>query len=190
SYLVVRRDSAIQTIADLQDKRLVINDPDSYSGNHALWAHWAKLEHAPRFASVVESGAHSNSLRMVANGEADVAAIDCTVFDYWLKTDKPEMQAALSQLHTIEQINPAPTPPLVLHQSVHQSVNATTTATIRQALLDLNQSDWLERCKQAGLNGLVVASDQDYDFMRNSYKLSTHFTADALNPLSASKHSA
>lgn len=186
SYLVVRRDSAIQTIADLQAKRLVINDPDSYSGNHALWAHWAKLEHAPKFASVLESGAHSNSLGMVVNGEADVAAIDCTVFDYWLKTDKPEMREALSQLRTIEQINPAPTPPLVMHQSV----DASTTQTICQALLDLNQSEWLERCKQAGLNGLVAASDQDYDFMRNSYQLSTRFTADAPNLLSASKHSA
>ncbi|MFZ1385766.1 MAG: PhnD/SsuA/transferrin family substrate-binding protein [Thiolinea sp.] len=171
SYLVVRRDSPIQTIADLQGKHLVINDPDSYSGNHALWAHWAKLQHAPKFASVLESGAHSNSLRMVANSEADVAAIDCTVFDYWLKTDKPEMREALSQLHAIEQINPAPTPPLV----IHQSVDADTTAMIRQALLSLNQSAWLERCKQAGLNGLVGASDQDYDFMRVSYRLSTGF---------------
>ena len=186
SYLVVRRDSAIQAIADLQGKRLVINDQDSYSGNHALWAHWAKLEHAPKFASVLESGAHSNSLRMVANGEADVAAIDCTVFDYWLQADKPEMREALSQLHTIEQINPAPTPPLVMHQSV----DAATTKTIRQALLALNQSAGLEQCKQAGLNGLVGASDQDYDFMRNSYQLSTRFTADAPNPLSASTHNA
>ena len=185
SYLVVRRDAGIQALADLQGKRLVINDPDSYSGHHALWAHWAKLEHAPPFASVLESGSHSNSLRMVANGEADVAAIDCTVFDYWLTTEKPEMQAALSQLRTLEKINPAPTPPLVLHQSV----DAATTQTIRQALLALNQSDWLERFKQSGLNGLVAASDQDYDFMRTSHQLSTRFTTDAPHLLSASTHS-
>ena len=185
SYLVVRRDSPIQSLADLQGKRLVINDPDSYSGHHALWAHWAKLEHAPQFASVLESGSHSNSLRRVANGEADVAAIDCTVFDYWLKTEKPEMQAALSQLRTLEKINPAPTPPLVMHQSV----DSVTTDTIQKALLALKHSDWLDRFKQSGLNGLVAASDGDYDFMRNSYQLSTRFTTDAPHLLSASTHS-
>lgn len=172
SYLVVRRDSTIQTLADLQGKRLVINDPDSYSGKHALWAHWAKLLNPPHFASVSESGSHSNSLRMLAAGEADVAAIDCTVFDYWLKTQKPDMQSVLSQLRTIEQINPAPTPPLVMHNSVAPQV----VARIRQALLTLNQSTWLAHFKAAGLNDLVAAHDQDYDFMRTSYRLSTQFT--------------
>lgn len=171
SYLVVQRDSGIQSIADLQGKRLVINDPDSYSGKHALWAHWAKLEHAPSFATVLASGSHSNSMRMIAAGEADVATIDCTVFDYWLSTEKPEMQAVLSDLRTIAQINPAPTPPFIMHQSV----DTETTQTIRRALLGLSDSPWLERSKQVGLNGLVAASDQDYDFMRVSYRLSVGF---------------
>lgn len=171
SYLVVRRDSGIQSIADLANKRLVINDPDSYSGRHALWAHWAKLPSPPTFAQVSESGSHSNSLRMIAMGETDVAAIDCTVFDYWLKTQKPEMQMVLGQLKAIEQINPAPTPPLVMHNSVDRN----TTGTIRQALLALNHSDWSQRLQTAGLNGLVAAQDQDYDFMRESYQLSMAF---------------
>lgn len=171
SYLVVRRDSAIQSLADLQAKRLVINDPDSYSGHHALWAHWAKLEHAPQFASVLESGSHSNSLGRVAAGEADVAAIDCTVFDYGLQSGKPEMQDVLRQLVSIGQSSPAPTPPLVMHQSVDPAI----TQAIQQALLALNQSQWLANFKSAGLNGLVAACDQDYDFMRVSYKLSREF---------------
>lgn len=174
SYLVVRRDSGIESLTDLANKHLVINDPDSYSGKHALWAHWAKLPKAPRFSTVLESGSHSNSMRMLAAGQADVAAIDCTVFDYWLQTQKPEMQAVLSQLKTIEQINPAPTPPLVMHNSV----NSETTETIRQALLALQHSEWLARLQAAGLQGLVAAQDRDYDFMRTSYQLSTAFTMD------------
>lgn len=171
SYLVVRRTSAMQSIADLQGKRLVINDPDSYSGKHALWAHWAKLARPPVFATVLESGSHSNSMRMLANGEADVAAIDCTVFDYWLQSDKSDMQAVLKQLVSIAPINPAPTPPLVMHQSV----DTVTTQAIRHALLALNQSKGLANFKSAGLNNLVTAHDQDYEFMRQSYQLSREF---------------
>lgn len=171
SYLVVHQGSRIQTLTDLANKRLVINEPDSYSGHHALWAHWAKLPNPPKFASVLASGSHSNSLRMIAAGEADVAAIDCTVFDYWLKTQKPEMQAVLSQLKAIEQINPAPTPPLVMHKSVDSKL----TETIRRALLALNHSEWSERLQAAGLQGWVEAQDQNYDFMRESYRLSQEF---------------
>lgn len=179
SYLIVKRSSGIQSLDDLTAKRLVINDPDSYSGNHALWAHWAKLANPPQFASVIESGSHSNSLRMVASGEADVAAIDCTVFDYWLTAGKPEMQTVLSQLVAIAEINPAPTPPLVMHDSV----DAEITQTIRQALLKLTSTHIPAQLKAAGLNGLAPATDQDYDFMRQSYQLSTAFTKDALHPL-------
>lgn len=185
SYLVVRHDSGIQTIADLAAKCLVINDPDSYSGNHALWAHWSKLPQAPTFSKVSASGAHSNSLRMVASGEADVAAIDCTVFDY-LKASKPELQAVLEQLRTIESINPAPTPPFIMHDSVSPELRE----RIRQALLALNTSSWQAEFQTLGLNGLVPAHDQDYDFMRESYQLSQQFTKDVLPALSASSHSA
>lgn len=171
SYLVVRRDSGIQTLNDLVNKRLVINDPDSYSGHHALWAHWAKLPNPPQFASMTTSGSHANSMRMVAAHDADVAAIDCTVFDYYLQSGKPEMQALLKQLRSIALINPAPTPPLVMHNSV----DSKTTETIRQALLSLNHSEWLARLQTAGLQDLVAAQDQDYDFMRESYQLSTEF---------------
>lgn len=171
SYLVVHQESEIQTLTDLANKRLVINDPDSYSGHHAVWAHWAKLTNPPQFANISTSGSHSNSLRMLAADEADVAAIDCTVFDYWLQSGKPEMQAVLKQLRSIALINPAPTPPLVMHQSVALE----TTQRIQQALLALNQSKWLTVLQQAGLHGLVSASDQDYDVMRESYRLSMGF---------------
>lgn len=171
SYLVAHQDSGIQALTDLANKRLVINDPDSYSGHHAVWAHWAKLTNPPQFASMSISGSHSNSLRMLAVGEADVAAIDCTVFDYWLQSSKPEMQAMLKQLRSIARINPAPTPPLVMHNSV----DVETTELIQQALLALNQSQWLAVFKESGLHGLVNASDQDYDVMRESYQLSMGF---------------
>lgn len=171
SYLVVHQDSGIQTLTDLANKRLVINDPDSYSGHHAVWAYWAKLANPPQFASMSISGSHSHSLRMLAAGEADVAAIDCTVFDYWLQSSKPEMQAVLKQLRSIARINPAPTPPLVMHQSVAFE----TTQRIQKALLALNHSQWLAALQQAGLKGLVNASDQDYDVMRESYQLSMGF---------------
>lgn len=177
SHLVVHQASGIQSIAELANKRLVINDPDSYSGHHALWAHWAKRSNPPQFVSMTRSGSHSNSLRMLATGEADVAAIDCTVFDYWLQSNKPEMQEILSQLRSIAQISPAPTPPLVIHNTVGIEIST----MIRQALLQLTLLAQVPiEIKSAGLSSLVTAQDQDYDCMRQSYRLSTGFIKDVL----------
>jgi ABC-type phosphate/phosphonate transport system substrate-binding protein len=47
----------------------------------ALRALVAPMNRAGRFFSAVKiSGAHANSMRMIRNGEADVAAIDCVTY--------------------------------------------------------------------------------------------------------------
>ncbi len=78
SFVVVRADDDVATLAGLRGRGCAINGRDSNTGMNLLRATLAPLAHgAAFFGAVVETGAHRESLRAVAQGRADVAAIDC-----------------------------------------------------------------------------------------------------------------
>ena len=77
SVLVVRQDARIDHMEEMRGVRCVINSPSSHSGMNMLRALFASVHQKGRFFSaVLHSGSHEASLRMVANGFADVASID------------------------------------------------------------------------------------------------------------------
>ncbi len=81
SVIVVREDSPAAGIEDLRDAACAVNGPESHSGMNALRALVAPHNRNGRFFSEVsETGAHAESLAMVARGAADVAAIDCVTY--------------------------------------------------------------------------------------------------------------
>lgn len=78
SLVVVRADDPANDFDDLRDRVAAVNGPDSQSGYSALRATVAPLSRSGRFFSeVVVSGGHANSLAFVAEGKADVCAVDC-----------------------------------------------------------------------------------------------------------------
>ncbi len=78
SFVIVREDETAESLAGMRGRRCAINGRDSNSGMNLLRAMLAPLaEGRPFFASVLETGAHLESLRAVREGAADVAAIDC-----------------------------------------------------------------------------------------------------------------
>lgn len=172
SYLIVRQDSKLQSLKDLQDSRLVINEPDSYSGNHALWAYLADLANPPHFTDIQVSGRHSASMQRVADGLADVALIDHTVFDYW-QQQGGDYRALTGQLRIIAHLGPAPSPPLVAHCSLP---NETVTA-VREALLNISHSAYAVQFQALGLEAIRPATDSDYDVLRTAYRRSQDFLA-------------
>jgi ABC-type phosphate/phosphonate transport system substrate-binding protein len=78
SAILVREKDSAETLADLRDRRCAINEPASNSGMNLLRASIAPLANGAKFFSSVQfSGSHLRSVEMVAEGEADVAAVDC-----------------------------------------------------------------------------------------------------------------
>jgi ABC-type phosphate/phosphonate transport system substrate-binding protein len=62
---------------ELRGFRCVVNTPTSHSGMNVLRALFASMHQKGRFFSaVLHSGSHEASLRMIADGFADVASID------------------------------------------------------------------------------------------------------------------
>ncbi|MFQ5959129.1 MAG: phosphate/phosphite/phosphonate ABC transporter substrate-binding protein [Alphaproteobacteria bacterium] len=81
SVVVVREDSPAAGVEDLRNAACAVNGPESHSGMNALRALVAPHHQGGRFFSAItETGAHADSLALVARGEADVAAIDCVTY--------------------------------------------------------------------------------------------------------------
>jgi len=73
---------ALLPVSRLRGRRLAYNGPDSMSGYLALERDLeAAGERMTIFAEVVETGGHRASIRTVAEGRADVCAVDCRSWD-------------------------------------------------------------------------------------------------------------
>jgi len=124
SLIVVRVDRAAKTgpqaLLARAGCRVAVNEWRSYSGHVALRAHLAGLRSrlqpgsragatGPFFGAAVLSGGHRNSARMVARGQADMAALDGVVWAL-LKAQDPAISA---MLQVIDVTAPAPALPFI-----------------------------------------------------------------------------
>jgi ABC-type phosphate/phosphonate transport system substrate-binding protein len=97
SVIIVKADTPYKTLADLKGKKAGVNEMGSNSGMNAFRAAVAASFPASElkqgiFSSVTTTGGHMKSVRMVADGQIDVAAIDSVSYDL-IKRDYPELAA-------------------------------------------------------------------------------------------------
>lgn len=152
SRVVVRADDPARSLADLRGRTVAINNDDSQSGQGAfrmtLAAHG---ENGPFFARVVETGAHLESIRAVARGEADVAAIDAVTHALALR-HLPEARTLRVLLST------PPTPGLPFITRL-----GGPAAQIRDALAEAIDAIGPESRSVLMLHGLVPRSEEEFD---------------------------
>lgn len=98
SRIIVAAESAIASIADSRGCVAAMNNPDSNSGMNVLRHAVAAVHQGGEFFSrVLTTGGHLYSLQAVAEGAADIAAIDCV--SYQLIEDwRPELCAGLRSI--------------------------------------------------------------------------------------------
>ena len=82
SAIVVWRYEPVHRLSEMRGRRCAVNELSSNSGMNLLRAAIAPLTINGRgfFESVTVSGSHRRSLEMIADGEADLAAIDCVTW--------------------------------------------------------------------------------------------------------------
>ncbi|MEP4770810.1 MAG: PhnD/SsuA/transferrin family substrate-binding protein [Roseibium sp.] len=98
SHLLVAQRSGHQRLSDLRGTTAVFNNPDSQSGMNALRHSIAPLANGEVFFSkVIESRGHLASMQAVADGIAEVAAIDAVCWQLALQ-EKPEMAGRLRSI--------------------------------------------------------------------------------------------
>ena len=122
SYLIVPADSPARGMADLQGKDFAFTDPISFSGRvyptslvHALGS-----EPEAFFARIFFTYSHDNSIRAVADGLADGAAVDSLVYDFAVARDP----ALASKVRVIHRSPPFGIPPVVVGPDIRPQLRA------------------------------------------------------------------
>jgi ABC-type phosphate/phosphonate transport system substrate-binding protein len=154
SAIVVRRDGP-GSLADLRRRRFAFNSHDSLSGYVTLIRHMAQSGLGEADVEWVETGAHRASLLAVAEGRADLAAIDALA---WALAQEHEANAA-ARLQVIAWTAQRPAPPLVTaHGRTDREVGA-----LRAAVEAATASPETQAARAAlHLSGLAVLDEADY----------------------------
>lgn len=115
SVIVTRAGGGIAGLADARGGVAAVNDTRSNSGMNVLRHAVAPLARGGVFFDrVVWSGGHAASLRLVREGDADIAAIDCVTYGY-IKEEDP---ASLEGIAVLGYSAASPGLPLVAGKAV------------------------------------------------------------------------
>lgn len=157
SDVIVRAESDIFRLSQLQGKTFCYNDRGSNSGYH-LMGYRLFQDHYPAtfFGQVLASGAHQNSIQWVVAGKADCAAIDSTVLEQELRV----FPHLATQLRIVESIGPCPMPPIVAAQRLGQAL----LRQIQAALLHPDQT-LQQHMQQVGIRRLATVRAEEYDVL-------------------------
>lgn len=162
SVIVVRQDYPAANLAELQGSRFTCNGDNSQSGYATLAYALRDLAGSePYFISRVQSGSHRQSIRNVAAGVADVAAIDAVTWGIALRHED-----AAQELRILTTTEPTPGLPMIcsknrgwstdrLHMAVVEAM-ATLDETTREMLL---------------LSGFAQTSLEDYALIRQRLEI-------------------
>lgn len=162
SYLVVRADSSLDSLADLRDHTFAFSDPLSNSGRLAPVYQLALMGETPEsfFARSIFTYAHDNSIKAVAENLVDAAAVDSLVYDYWVETGSNYT----SRTKVIEKWGPFGINPVVVRPGLDPALKA----RLREVLLGMDEdAAGREILKSLFINRFVVADERIYDSVRD-----------------------
>ncbi len=148
SAMVVRREEADKPLVDFKNAVFTFNSDDSQSGYATAWQLTQK--HGFWFKTRVPSGSHRESALAIAEGRADIAAIDANTWRM-LNTYEPSSQ----QLSVIGWTDPTPALPYITAPS---NDAAAMFDAISDAITELSP----EHREQLNIHSLVKISADDY----------------------------
>lgn len=164
SYVIVHKDSKLDSFSALKGRRFVYNDEISNSGYNMPRAHLIDLgETSVFFSKVIRSGSHEESIRLVALGKADVSAVDSLVYDYDL-IKNPEYAR---QTKIIKTLGPAGIPPIVISTKTPLSLRN----RIRDIFLKMKDDPAGKIILDKALvDRFTIVDDSNYDGIRKMKK--------------------
>ena len=153
SAWVVRRNDPKKALTEFAQSIFAYNKPFSQSGYAAAYWHtWAENFW---FTRKFQSGAHRQSAEAVADGRADIAALDAVSWRLIQQYDH-----VARQLRVLEWTDPTPGLPLITSLSQNRCL---IRDAVVSALEKLPDSD----CSAIGIKGLVTIASEDYLALAN-----------------------
>ena len=157
SVIIARDTTTAENIDSLRGQRIAINHESSYSGYLAL-KRWMSLmtKGEAIFSRVITTGSHRASVRAVAAGLADIAAIDCVSW-----TLAKHFDSITKPLKVIARTDDRPGLPLITAIGSSPRMIDTLRIALDEAIrtLDPTNRDTL------GITGFVAADDVEYDII-------------------------
>jgi phosphonate transport system substrate-binding protein len=141
SYLIVHRDSSLQTLEDLRGKVFAFTDPDSNSGKLVPTYWLQQMDQRPEtfFRRTIYSFSHDNAILAVSRHLVDGAAVHSQVWDYLNQRD-PEMMV---RTRIIKRSRLFGNPPLVASRHLDTATRDRIQATLFQMHQDGEGQDIL-----------------------------------------------
>jgi phosphonate transport system substrate-binding protein len=158
--LIVRKDSAYKQLEDLKGKIYVYSDTSSNTGyNLPRYRFLAADLMDGFFGAVKRSGAHEESIRMVASGEADASYVNSLILEF----DQARGGEHASKVHVIDSVGPAGISPVVASTRLPVALRT----SLADALLGLHLTPEGRKVLDAALvDKFVVVDDHNFDDIR------------------------
>ncbi len=179
SFLIVHKDSDIQSFEELKGSSFAFTDPKSNSGS--LYPSYLLAKKGERiedfFGKYLYSYSHDKSVELVAKKEVDGAAVESLIYYYMQKNQSPYVK----QVRIIEQSPDFGVPPMVATPATPIFIKE----RIKEILLRMHQDPEGKQILDSMLiEKFVGADDTNYDSVREMQSFVTKFntTADVIFP--------
>jgi phosphonate transport system substrate-binding protein len=161
SYIIVPAGSPARSLEDLRGKVFAFTDPKSNSGKLVPTYMLSRMNETPQhfFGKVEFTYGHDNSIRAVAEGIVDGAAVDSLIWEYLAKKH-PDLKAKIRILLCSE---PYGIPPVVVRPGMDEGVKKRLQQILLQAAED---EEGRQILKGMMIDRFVAGDDRNYDTIR------------------------
>ena len=161
SYIIVAKDDPVRSFKELRGKRFAFTDPLSNTGKLVPTFMLAHLGETPEsyFSGIIYTKAHDKSIKAVAMGIVDAAAVDSLIWEY-LNKSNPEFT---SKTRILEKSPPYAIPPVVVPHDLDPSLKKRLKRIFLNAHAD---PEGREILKKMMIDRFVVINDSAYDSIR------------------------
>ena len=160
-YILVRKDSGIDSVSDMRGKSVVYVDPataEGYVFARAFFRTQGVDDPDSFFSSQVFSGSHASVIYAVLDGRADVGSAKDTVYKQLVSKD----QSIQNELVIIEESPPVPEVTLCMRSDLDPDL----VARIQTALLNMDQNvDGYRVLKQLEARRFISSSPSDFSIV-------------------------
>lgn len=161
SYIITGRSSPVKSFDDLRGKKFAFTDPNSNTGALVPTYMLARRGETPKtfFRETFYTNSHDNSIKAVAEGLADGAAVDSLIYEF-INRINPALTA---RTRIVEKSPPYGIPPIV----VPSGLNAETKQNLKHILLTLHEDKkGAELMGKLQIDRFVEGNDGMYDTVR------------------------
>jgi len=161
SYIIVPVDSPARSLADLRGKVFAFTDPKSNSGKLVPTYLLSRMNETPKhfFGKVEFTYGHDKSIRAVAEGLVDGAAVDSLIWDN-LAVRSP---ALIAKTRILLRSEPYGIPPFVVRPGIDEALKKRLLQILLQAADDEEGRSIL---KGMMIERFVAGDDKNYDTIR------------------------